>query len=76
MPGLVAAEPTQGGIDLVFGMLANAARVKQDQIRVARFVGDRIAQSAQRADDQFAVQHVHLAADGLDVELLGHEDII
>ena len=36
-------------------------------------VGQLVALPAQAADDELAVEHVHLAADGFDVEFLGHD---
>ena len=65
-------EPAQGAVDLVFGMLPDTAGIEQDRIGVARVVGQLVAVFAQAGHDKLAVEHVHLAADGFDVEFLGH----
>ena len=65
-------QPAQGAVDLVLGVLADAARIQQDRIRLAGAIDQLIARPQQLGGDQLAVEHVHLAADGLDVETAGH----
>lgn len=69
---LVAAEPTQGTINLVLGMLAHAARIEQNHVGVGCLVREHISLPAQRANDELAIEHVHLATDGIDEEFFGH----
>src|SRR5262245_63467759 len=57
-------------------MLADAARIEQDDVGLALLVRDLVAEPAQRADDELAVEHVHLAADGFDEELFRHDGMI
>ncbi len=61
-------QPAQRAVDLVFGMLANAARVEQNRVGVRRVGGQFVALLAKRGHHQLAVEHVHLATDGFDVE--------
>ncbi len=61
------------GVDLLLGVLADRAGVEQDHVGVGGGVGQDVALPLERADDQLAVEHVHLAADGLDVDLLRHQ---
>ena len=56
-------------VDLVLSVIAHAARVEQNRVRLFDVAGQRIALLAQRGNDQLAVEHIHLTADGLDVEL-------
>ena len=65
-------QAAQGAIDLVFGMLPHAARVVEDGVGVARTIDQFVARLDKAGNDQFAVQHVHLAADSLDVHAFGH----
>ena len=37
-----------------------------------RLVDQLVSLPAQTADDEFAIEHVHLAADGFDEEFFGH----
>ena len=61
-------ESPEGTVDFVFGVFANAAGIEDDGISIFGAVGELVAVAAQCGDYQFAVQHVHLAADGFDVE--------
>src|SRR5262249_21937110 len=72
VPALVGAEPAEGAVDLVLGVLADAAGVEEDHVGLGGLVRQLIPLAAQRADDQLAVEHVHLAADRLDVQFLRH----
>ena len=69
---LMPDEAAESGIDLLLGMFADAARVEQNDVGVDRLVDQFVALPAQTADDELAIEHVHLAADGFDVEFLGH----
>ena len=73
MAALVAAQPAQGAVDLVLGVLADGAGVERITSASVGSCGQLVALAAQAADDQLAVEHVHLAADGFDVEFLGHD---
>ncbi len=72
MPLLVSAQPAQRAINLVLGMLTDAAGVEQNDIGLGGLMDQLIALPAQTSHDQLAVEHVHLAADGFDVEFFGH----
>jgi len=61
-------ESSECAVDFVFGVLANAAGIEDDGIGIFGVVGELVAVAAQRGDYQFAVQHVHLAADGFDIK--------
>lgn len=67
VPLLELPQASQGTVDLVFGMLAHAAGVKQDQIGPVRIVRQLVARLEQVGRHQLAIQHVHLAAEGLDI---------
>ena len=67
-------QPAQGAVDLVLGMLPDAARVEQDRVGLGGRRRQLVAVLAQAGHDQLAVEHVHLAADGFDVEL-GHWEV-
>ena len=67
VPLLEPSQPTQGGVNLILRVLADGAGVEQDQIGVGRRGRQFIAAPPQSAHDQFAVEDVHLAADGFDV---------
>ena len=60
-------------IDLVFGMLPHATGVKQNGVGLLRAIDQFVTLLAQTGHDQLAVEHVHLAADSFDIELLGHK---
>ncbi len=64
-------QASQRTVDLVLGMLPDAARFEQDDIRVPQIWRESISSTPKTADDQFAVQNVHLTAHGLDVDLSG-----
>ena len=66
-------KPAEGAVDFVLGVLADAARVEEDHVGVGGLVRQLVALAAQGADDQLAVEHVHLAADRFDVEFSAHD---
>ena len=68
-------QPAQGAIDFVLGVLADAARVEQDRVGFGRRGDEFVALLAQTGHDQLAVEHVHLAADGFDIQTW-HWDIL
>jgi hypothetical protein len=53
-------------------MLSDAAGVEQDDIGLAGGLDRFVARFDQGGGDQLAVEHVHLAADRLDVKAFGH----
>ena len=59
-------------VDLVLGVLPHGARVVEDRVGLGRAGGHLPALPAQRRHDELAVEHVHLAADGLDPKPLDH----
>ena len=68
LDGSHAAQSTVG---FVFGLFADAARVEQNRIRVLGRIRDLVSLTAQAGHDHFAVQHIHLAANGFDVQQFG-----
>jgi len=68
MPLFVPPELAQSAVDLVLRMLPNAARIEQDGVSLADRVNQLVTVLPQAGYDHFAVQYVHLAADGLDVQ--------
>ena len=68
MLALGVLEPAERAVDLVFGVLADAAGVEQDRVGVVRARGQLVTVFAQAGDDELAIELVHLAADGFDVE--------
>ena len=67
MPGHVPAQSAERAIDLVLGMLAHAASVEQDDVGVGRLISQFVPLPPEGADDELAIQHIHLAADSFDV---------
>ena len=67
---LEPADAAQGAVDLVLGVLADGAGVVEDRVGLVDVVGQLVPVVAELADDELAVEHVHLTADRLDVELL------
>ena len=65
-------EPAQGAVDFIFRMLADAARVEEDRIGLAQRMHQLVAGLHQIGGHQLAIEHVHLATDGLDVHAVGH----
>jgi hypothetical protein len=59
-------------VDFVLGMLSDTARIEQNGVGIRRPSDDLIALFAQTGHDQLAIEHVHLAADGFDVQTFGH----
>jgi len=66
------SQGSQGTVDLVFSLFPHAAGVEQDRVSIAQLVGQFVAPFAQAGNHHFAVQHVHLAADCLDVKSSTH----
>src|SRR5262245_1261979 len=67
-------QPTQGAIDLVFGVLTDAAGVEEDGVGLLGRIDELVTLLAQRGHDELAIEHVHLTADGFNVEGLGVHD--
>ena len=56
----------------LFGKIADAASVKQDNIGIGFPAGNAVPAFAQQRRDGFAVAHVHLAAVGFDENFFHH----
>ena len=69
---LQRAQPPELGIDLLRSLLADMAGVEDDQIGVLDIRRRAIAERRQDIRHAGGVVDVHLAAEGLDVELLRH----
>jgi hypothetical protein len=54
-------------------MLPDTAGIKQDRIGLPDIRGDLVSPAPQAGNDHLAVQHIHLAANRLDVKMLDHE---
>ena len=64
----LALEVLQAVEDLLFGLIADAARVVEYESRVVRRLHLRVALGQQGADDFFGVVGIHLAAECFDVK--------
>src|SRR5579884_797674 len=64
-------EISQTGKHLLLGFVADAARIVEDQVSLFGRIYLPVAFRHQRADYLLGVVHIHLAAEGLDVESLG-----
>jgi hypothetical protein len=53
---------------LLFGELAHRARVVEDDLRVGVILDEAVAERGQLATHQLAVELVHLASEGLEVD--------
>ena len=73
-PGLLAehAQLAEPRIELLLGVLADAAGVDDDDVGVALVVGRLVAGLLQQARHPLGVVDVHLAAERLDEVFLGH----
>ena len=67
---LAELEPPERAVDLVLGVLANAARVEQHRVGKGDVGRQLVALLAHRRHDQLAVEHVHLTADRFDEQLM------
>ena len=63
-------DPPQSAVNLVLGVLANRAGVEKDRVRLIHVGRQVIPFLAEPRDDQFAVQNIHLAANGFNIQLL------
>ena len=63
-------EPPESGVDLFLGVGPDAAGVEKDRVGVVPIRRKFITVLAQPPHDELGVEHVHLAADGFDEELL------
>ena len=66
---LEVPDPAQGAVDLVLGVLSDRAGVVEDRVGLTDVVSELVPLVPELADDQLAIEQVHLAADRLDVEL-------
>ena len=64
-------QPAEGAVDLVFRVLADATCIEKYRVGVVRIVRQLVTVFAQAGDDELAVEFVHLAADGFDVQFHG-----
>jgi hypothetical protein len=67
LPQLAEAAP-----DFLFGVFADGAGVVEDDVGVVAILDGFVALDAELAEDELAVEHVHLAAEGFEIELAGH----
>ena len=65
-------QATELGVYLLRGFLPDVARVQNDEIGVIGALGGDIAMRRQKIRHSGGIIHVHLAAVGLDEQLLGH----
>src|SRR5262245_20739686 len=68
-PLLQLLPPSQSAIDFLLCLVANAAGVKQDQIRARNAIGPFIIHAAHDLRDALGIVLIHLAAIGLKIEL-------
>ncbi len=69
----VSSDSPEGAVDFVFGVLADATGVVQDDVGFFVRINQLIPAATECPHDQFAVEDVHLATDGFDVELWFHD---
>ena len=69
---LLCPHAAKGRVDLVFRMLTHTAGVVEDSIGLRRAGGYLPALPAQGCHHELAVEHVHLAAHGVDPESASH----
>jgi len=67
-----AGDLAQSAVDLVLGVLADAARIEQHEVRLAEIVDREVPQLTELPENQLAVELVHLAAHRFQVNPLGH----
>ena len=65
---LVLRKPAKGGVGFLLRMFAHGTCGEENDIRGRRLVHEFVALTAQTADDQLAIEHVHLAANGFNEE--------
>src|SRR5215211_5572612 len=66
------AQFAQSGPNLLLGMLTNRAGVVEDHVGLVAVVHLFVSMGAELPEDQLAVEHVHLAAEGFQVEVSLH----
>jgi hypothetical protein len=67
-----SAEPPERAVDLVLGVLADAACVEQNGVGRLGLVDQLVALISQAGDYELAIEHVHLTTDGFDVDVFRH----
>ena len=72
IPLLDLFQPAQGAVNLILGMLPHAARVQQNHVGPADAIDQFMARAQQVGRDQLAIEHVHLAANSLDIASARH----
>src|SRR5688572_11226897 len=70
---LPPAQLSEARPDLLLGVLADRASVVNDDIRLLAVLDRLVSLGAQLPQDQLAVEHVHLAAKGFQIQLSPHE---
>ncbi len=58
----------EAAVNLVLGVLADAARVEQDTDRLPDILGRLVTHNRQLPEDQLAVEHVHLTAESFEID--------
>ena len=64
----VPLELTEPADNSLLGVIANRARVQQDDVRAVRRIDGLVAAGREPPEHQLGIAHVHLAAVGLDVD--------
>jgi hypothetical protein len=72
MPLFLGPNFSQRTVDFLFCVLTNTARVVEQTVCVVRRFHDGVSVSTEIRDYHLAVQHIHLAADRLDVNPFIH----
>ena len=65
---LAELQAAQSTVDLVLRVFTHAAGIEQNRVGFFGIVRQFVTIFAQRGNDQFAVQHVHLAANSFDIK--------
>src|SRR5262245_9315891 len=64
------AQTAEGAVNLVLGVLADAAGIEENDVGALDRLGQLVAVAAQTSHHELAIEHIHLAADGFEVEFL------
>ena len=70
-------QPAQRTVSFVLGLFAHRASVQQNRVGAIDILGKLTALAAKVGNDHLAVEHIHLAADGFDVQFVhGGADLV
>ena len=65
-------DPTQGTVNFIFRMLTHTTSIKENHISISGLSCKLVPLFFQSTNNNFAIQNIHLAADGFDEKFLSH----